>query len=82
MTGGEQVLSALPASPDFTIPVTDAQAGMIPAGTRVEITSPDGDVWTGFTGEQTRDADTGTITLALSGRTARRYAVTSAVRCR
>ncbi|WP_282838110.1 peptidoglycan-binding domain-containing protein [Microbacterium flavum] len=67
MTGGEQVLSALPASPDFTIPVTDAQAGMIPAGTRVEITSPDGDVWTGFTGEQTRDADTGTITLALSG---------------
>lgn len=66
--GGEQVLSALPAAPEFTIPVTDAQAGTVQAGTRVQITSPEGNVWTGFVKEQTRDADTGTVTLALSGR--------------
>lgn len=67
LTGGELILSALPASPEFTIPVTDAQAGMIPSGTRVEITSPDGGVWTAFVGEQTRSAETDTVTLTLSG---------------
>ncbi|MFT4051929.1 MAG: peptidoglycan-binding domain-containing protein [Microbacterium sp.] len=67
LAGGEPVLSGLPASPEFTIPVTDAQAAMMPAGTRVEITSPDGDVWTGFVGEQTRDAEMGTVVVSLSG---------------
>jgi len=68
LTGGEPVLSALPATPEFSIPVTDAQAAMMPAGTRVEITSPDGNVWEGFIATQTRDATTSTVTAAVTGR--------------
>ncbi|MFT4052290.1 MAG: peptidoglycan-binding domain-containing protein [Microbacterium sp.] len=67
LAGGEQAISGLSESPDFTVPVTDAQAVMIPAGTRVEITSPEGDVWTGFAGEQQRDDQTSTVTVGLTG---------------
>lgn len=67
LSGGEQVVSGLPASPVFTVPVTDAQAAMIPAGTRVEISSPDGDTWEGYAGTQTRDETSGTVTIALEG---------------
>lgn len=68
LVGGEVVLSALPASPEFSIPVTDTQAGMIPTGTRVDITSPGGGIWTGFAGAQSKDSATGTVTVALSGK--------------
>lgn len=67
LTGGEAVLSGLPAEPEFTIPVTDTQAAMVPTGTRVEITAPGGEVWTGFAGEQSRDAASGTVSVALTG---------------
>lgn len=68
LTGGELVLSALPAAPEFSVPVTDAQAAMIPVGTRVEVTSPDGQMWEGFIAAQTRDVATGTVTAAVTGR--------------
>ncbi|MBD3941328.1 peptidoglycan-binding protein [Microbacterium sp. NEAU-LLC] len=67
LSGGEDLVAGLPASPVFTVPVTEGQAGMMPTGTRVEITSPDGDVWVAVAGEQTPDPETGTITVALTG---------------
>jgi hypothetical protein len=47
LVSGEQVLAGLPASPVFTVPATETQAAMMPSGTRVEITSPSGAVWSG-----------------------------------
>lgn len=67
LVGGEEVLRGLPASPVFELPVTEAQAGMIPAGTPVEITSPSGEVWPAVAGEVTRDEDSGTVTIAVMG---------------
>jgi len=67
VSGGEKVVRTLPASPRFTVPVTDSQAGMMPAGTVVQIASPDGDVWDAVAGEQTTDEQSGTVTVALTG---------------
>lgn len=63
--GGEQVVRALPASPEFRVPVTESQAAMMPAGTRVEITSPDGDQWVALAGRQVTDAQSGSIDVYL-----------------
>ena len=65
VSGGEQVVQALPASPVFTVPVTDGQAAMMPAGTRVQITAPDGSVWEAVTAEQVRDEQTATVNVSL-----------------
>lgn len=65
LSGGEEVLSVLPSSPTFSISVTEAQAGMIPAGARVQITNPDGDTWQAVTGEQVADADDGSVRVRL-----------------
>lgn len=67
LVGGEAVLSGLADSPTFSIPVTDTQAAMIPSGTRIEITSPKGDIWTGFASKQTKDVAAGTVTVKLLG---------------
>ncbi|MBN9224268.1 MAG: peptidoglycan-binding protein [Microbacterium sp. SCN 70-27] len=67
VAGGEQVVRGLPASPEFTIPATDSQAAMMPTGTRVEITSPEGAVWEGFAVDQTRDNESATVTVHLAG---------------
>ncbi|MEZ3162124.1 peptidoglycan-binding domain-containing protein [Microbacterium sp. BWT-B31] len=67
LTGGEEVVRGLPAAPVFTVPVTGAQAAMMPAGTRVEITAPDGTVWTAFAGARASDPNSGTIDVALDG---------------
>lgn len=67
LIGGEQVVSGLSASPNFTIPVTDVQASMIPTGTRVEITSPEGGVWEAKAIDQQRDEQAGTVTIGLTG---------------
>lgn len=68
LSGGEAAVSELPVSPTFTIPATDAQAALIPTGSRVEITASEGGTWQGFTGEQTRDAGTGTVMVRLAGK--------------
>lgn len=67
LTGGEPVLRGLPSSPVFTLPVTDSQAALIPSGTRVEITSPAGDVWEGYATDQTQDTESQTVVVGLTG---------------
>lgn len=67
LMGGEAVVRGLSTSPIFTLPVTESQAAMIPAGTRVEITSPNGDMWVGHATEVTRDSETQTVIVHLAG---------------
>lgn len=67
LAGGEDAVQGLPAAPSFGVPVTEGQAAMMPAGTRVLITSPEGAQWAGYAAGRTTDADTGVITIALEG---------------
>lgn len=67
LAAGDVVVSGLAVSPEFSIPVTEQQAGLLTTGTRVEITSPTGQAWEGFAGEQTAD-ENGLIQVALTGR--------------
>lgn len=66
LSGGETVLSGLSASPTFAVPVTEAQSTMIPAGTAVQITAPDGQLWNALAAEQVR-TDEGAISVRLHG---------------
>lgn len=45
LSGGERLVSVLPPEPEFSVPVSAAQAATMPLGTPVEITAPDGAVW-------------------------------------
>ncbi|WP_460800159.1 peptidoglycan-binding protein [Microbacterium sp. GXF0217] len=65
--GGEQAVQGLPAAPNFWVPATEAQAAMMPAGTAIEVGSPEGQTWQGVTGEQKRDEETGTVLVAVTG---------------
>lgn len=66
VSGGEQVVRALPSAPDFTVPVTDSQSKMMPAGVRVEITSPDHALWEGVVAGVVQQQDqSGTVTVQL-----------------
>ncbi|MGF3055516.1 peptidoglycan-binding domain-containing protein [Microbacterium sp. YY-01] len=67
LNGGEPVIRGLSSTPAFTLPVTDAQAAMIPTGTRVELTSPEGNTWTAFSADQERDKETEALTVTLRG---------------
>ncbi len=67
LSGGEPVIRGMSSNPEFTLPVTDAQAAMIPTGTRVEMTSPNGDTWTGVSTDQVRDKETEALTITLAG---------------
>lgn len=67
LVGGESIVKGLPASPSFTIPVTDGQAAMMPTGTRVEVTSPSGTLWEAFVTDQVSSTETQTITVNLTG---------------
>lgn len=67
LEGGEQVLQGLPASPAFTVPVTDKQATLMPVGTRVRITGPEGNVWEGFVIDQKTD-EQGGVSVFLTGK--------------
>ncbi|WP_166787583.1 peptidoglycan-binding domain-containing protein [Cryobacterium levicorallinum] len=67
LAGGEEVVRGLPAAPVFTLPVTEAQAGLMPTGTRVEITGPDAQTWEGFVIDQ-RSTEQGGITVFLEGK--------------
>lgn len=64
--GGEAAVQGLSAEPEFWIPVTDTQAGMLTTGVRVNINSPEGQTWVGYAGDQKRD-DEGAVTVALVG---------------
>ncbi len=65
--GGEEILRGLPAAPSFTVPATASQAGLMPTGTRVEITGPAGDAWEGFVLEQIPNTEDDGITITLEG---------------
>ncbi len=65
LSGGERLLSVLPAEPAFTIPVTEGQVALAPEGTRVEIEAPDETVWEAFVTGVTRVEDE--IDLTLEG---------------
>lgn len=67
LSGGEAVVHGLPSAPAFTVPVTDAQASLMPTGTRVEITSPGGAVWEGFVVDQATQESEG-VTVVLAGK--------------
>ncbi|WP_104129360.1 peptidoglycan-binding domain-containing protein [Cryobacterium sp. N21] len=67
LTGGENVVRALPAAPIFTVPVSESQAALMPTGTRVEISSIDGGIWEGFVADQAAD-ETGLIVVTLVGK--------------
>jgi len=66
LSGGEAVVQGLGESPAFFVPVTDAQASLMPAGTRVEITSPEGSAWEGRVVDRVSD-DNGGIRVLLDG---------------
>jgi peptidoglycan hydrolase-like protein with peptidoglycan-binding domain len=66
LSGGEAALEALPPAPTFTMPVAAAQANVIPTGTSVEITSPEGDTWKAVVAGRSLSADQQTTTLKLS----------------
>lgn len=67
LAGGEDGILSLSDAPQFWIPVTDAQAALMPVGSAVQITAPDGQSWQGVAGEQERDADDGTVTVTVTG---------------
>lgn len=55
LSGAEPVLMGLPSQPSFFVPVSDAQAALIPRGTLVEITGPTGESWHAITGDKSAD---------------------------
>ncbi|RIJ70321.1 peptidoglycan-binding protein [Nakamurella silvestris] len=57
LDGGEPVLLGLPSEPTFTVPVTDLQASLMPVDTKVEITAPNGDIWSARVVEEMALAD-------------------------
>jgi peptidoglycan hydrolase-like protein with peptidoglycan-binding domain len=67
LVGGEKVLSGLPATPSFRVPISDQQAGLMPTGTRVEIAGTDGGQWEGYVVERTTD-ENGSVSAVLAGK--------------
>jgi len=65
LTGGEEVLSVLSASPTFVIPVTDTQAAVMPTGTPVIIDGPSGTRWRAEVASQNVDPRTKQINIRL-----------------
>jgi peptidoglycan hydrolase-like protein with peptidoglycan-binding domain len=68
LSGGEAAVLGIPASPQFTVPVSDAQSGTIPDGTQVEITGPNDEAWIGFVIDRKKQEQSETIDLMLSGK--------------
>lgn len=66
LTGGEQVLSGLPLEPAFRLPVTEAQAAMLHPGTRIEITSPEGDTWIAHSADVIPSESSSAISIRLT----------------
>lgn len=65
--GGEEVVRGLPATPSFTIPATTTQAGLMPIGTRIEITGPNAEAWQGYVTGQVASTTDDSITVLLAG---------------
>lgn len=67
LSGGENGILGLSETPRFWLPVTEAQAASIPVDGTVEVSAPDGQLWQGVAGEQKRDGEDGTVTIAITG---------------
>lgn len=67
LTGGEEVVRSLASAPAFVVPVTEAQAAMMPVGTLVEITGPENSAWTAYVVDQVADPEIATISVNLQG---------------
>lgn len=67
LAGGEEVVRGLPPTPGFEVPVTEAQAAMMPLGTLVEITGPEDVLWIAHVSGQQADPETATIAVHLDG---------------
>jgi peptidoglycan hydrolase-like protein with peptidoglycan-binding domain len=67
LVGGEKVLSGLPTTPSFSVPISDQQAGLMPTGTRVEISGTDGAKWEGYVVDRTTD-ENGSVSAVLAGK--------------
>jgi peptidoglycan hydrolase-like protein with peptidoglycan-binding domain len=65
--GAEEAVSSLPAEPKFTIPVTDSQATLMPAGTEVEIQFGQ-NLWTAVAGGQ-KAGEEDQVSVALDSAT-------------
>lgn len=65
LAGGEEVVLGLPSTPVFTIPVTTTQAGMIPTGTEVHISTPDGGTWLAVATDQTLEEQSQNVIVGL-----------------
>lgn len=65
--GGERILQGLPAAPIFSIAVTESQAALMPAGTKVEIASPEGASWAAVVAEQKPQEADSSVLVSLSG---------------
>lgn len=66
LSGGEDAIFQLASKPEFTLPVSDSQAALMPVGSRVEVRNPDGGTWQAWIIDQSQ-SDPGLVTLALSG---------------
>lgn len=64
--GGEAVLTGLPTQPDFVVPASEAQAALMPFGTRVEITAPGGEQWVAVVSGQSVD-EFSSVNVELAG---------------
>lgn len=65
LTGGETVVGTLAAEPVFTVPVSPAQAALVPTGAEVRIQAPNGEEWVAVVDAHIPAGDN-TIELSLS----------------
>jgi peptidoglycan hydrolase-like protein with peptidoglycan-binding domain len=64
LSGGEDAIRGLPQEPDFVLQVAESQLALIPVGSRVEISAPDGSLWEAVAADHREEATSGyTITL-------------------
>jgi hypothetical protein len=66
VSGGEAVVTGLPSEPSFYVPISESQAALIPNGTAVEITGPNGEDWVGVASDQIAD-EFSSINVILTG---------------
>ncbi len=68
VAGGEDAVRAFSNAPQFVIPATQAQAELMPPGTRVDVTAPDGTVWHAKATTRSASSDGQTVTVTLEGK--------------
>lgn len=67
VSGGEPAVAVLGQEPSFVVPVTDAQAALLPEGTDILITSPEGSQWSAAVVDATYLPEQRETLLALGG---------------